>query len=222
MVKLNRIDAVVFDMDGVIFDTERMYLEAWRFIGHRDNISNVEQSARSCIGLSAVDSVALMRREYGEDFPIEKYHMEIESVVKEQIANKGMPLKNGAVEILEYLNSISFTVGLASSTKYEKIISHLERAGLKKYFSVIMGGDMISHSKPDPEIYLKACEKLGTNPQNTIAIEDSQNGIRSAFGAGLMPLMVPDLIEPTDEILAMTCGKFSNLFEVTDFFKENI
>ncbi len=81
---------------------------------------------------------------------------------------------------------------------------------------------MISHSKPNPEIYIKACEKLGVAPCNTIAIEDSQNGIRSAFGAGMMPLMVPDLIEPTDEILAMTCGKFENLFEVMQFLKENI
>lgn len=222
MVKLNEIKAVVFDMDGVIFDTERMYLQAWRQVGTRDGIKNVEQSARKCIGLSAVDSVALMRKEYGEDFPIEQYHKEIDSIVKETIILQGMPLKDGAVEILEYLKSIDFTVGLASSTKYDKIISHLERADLKKYFSVIMGGDMISHSKPDPEIYVKTCEKLGTEPKHTIAIEDSQNGIRSAFGAGMMPIMVPDLIEPTDEILAMTCGKFENLFEVMEFLKENI
>ena len=163
-----------------------------------------------------------MKSEYGEDFPIDKYHIEIDSVVKGLVEKSGMPIKNGAVEILEYLKSIGFTVGLASSTKYDKIIAHLEGAGLKKYFSVIMGGDMISHSKPDPEIYLKACERLGVNPKNAVAIEDSQNGIRSAFGAGMMPLMVPDLIEPTDEILAMTYGKFENLFEVMEFLKENI
>ncbi|MDO5124911.1 MAG: HAD family phosphatase [Ruminococcus sp.] len=222
MLKINDIKAVVFDMDGIIFDTERMYLEAWKFIGKRDNIADVDQSARSCIGLSVVDSVALMKAKYGQDFSIEKYHNEIETMVKEQIKNNGMPIKSGAVEILEYLNNIGFTVGLASSTKYDKIISHLERAGIREYFSVIMGGDMISHSKPNPEIYIKACEKLGVAPCNTIAIEDSQNGIRSAFGADMMPLMVPDLIEPTDEILAMTCGKFENLFEVMQFLKENI
>lgn len=221
-MKLNEIKAVVFDMDGVIFDTERMYLEAWRQVGTKYKIKNVEQSARRCIGLSVVDSVALMKSEYGEDFPIDKYHIEIDSVVKDNIIKSGMPLKNGAVEILEYLNSIDFTVGLASSTKYDKIIAHLEGAGLKKYFSVIMGGDMISHSKPDPEIYVRVCEKLGVNPKNAVAIEDSQNGIRSAFGAGMMPLMVPDLIEPTDEILAMTYGKFDSLFEVMGFLKDRI
>ncbi len=222
MVKLNEIKAVVFDMDGVIFDTERMYLEAWNYVGRRDSIKNVEESARKCIGLSAVDSVELMRKEYGSDFPIEKYHMEIDSVVKKLIKENGMPLKAGAVEILEYLNSIGFTVGLASSTKYDKIIAHLDKCDLIKYFSVIMGGDMISRSKPDPEIYIKTCEKLGVSPDNTAAIEDSQNGIRAAFGAGMMPLMVPDLIEPNDEILAMICGKFENLFEVMDFLKERL
>ena len=134
----------------------------------------------------------------------------------------GLPIKAGAVETLDYLKSIDFTVGLASSTKYDRVLRNLERAGFVKYFSVIMGGDMISHSKPDPEIYIRVCEKLGVKPENTVAIEDSKNGIISAFKGGLMPLMVPDLNEPTGELIEMTCGKFDNLIEVKDFLKEHI
>lgn len=91
-------------------------------------------------------------------------------------------------------------VGLASSTAHDIVVQELTDAGLVDYFQAITGGDQISHSKPDPEIYLKACEKLGIDPKEAYAVEDSYNGIRSAFSAGMKPLMVPDLLPPTGEM----------------------
>lgn len=217
---MNKISAVVFDMDGVLFDTERMYLEAWKILGAEKNIKNIEETAKKCIGLSVTDTVALLLSTYGEDFPVEENHRLINEMVRERIGRDGMPVKTGAREILEYLYERRFTVGLASSTKYEKILDLLENAGLRKYFSVIVGGDMIAHSKPDPEIYRVACRELGASPENTAAIEDSRNGIISAYRAGLMPIMVPDLVEPTEELLSMTVGKFDSLLDVCEFFKE--
>lgn len=217
---MNKISAVVFDMDGVLFDTERMYLEAWKTLGAEKNIKNIEETAKKCIGLSVTDTVALLLSTYGEDFPVEENHRLINEMVRERIGRDGMPVKTGAREILEYLYERRFTVGLASSTKYEKILDLLENAGLRKYFSVIVGGDMIAHSKPDPEIYRVACRELGASPENTAAIEDSRNGIISAYRAGLMPIMVPDLVEPTEELLSMTVGKFDSLLDVCGFFKE--
>lgn len=214
---MNKISAVVFDMDGVLFDTERMYLDAWKALGEERNIPYIEETARKCIGLSITDTVALLLSTYGEDFPVEENHTLINDMVRERINKEGMPVKAGAREILEYLYERNFTVGLASSTKYQKIIELLENAGLRKYFKVIIGGDMIAHSKPDPEIYLAACRELGVSTENTAAIEDSRNGIISAYRAGLMPIMVPDLVVPTDELLSMTIGKFDDLFMVRDY-----
>ncbi len=219
MRSFDEIKAVVFDMDGVIFDTERMFLECWNILGDKHNIENIEATARCCIGLSIVDTVALLKQTYGEDFPVEEHHGMINKMVADRISVDGMPEKAGVREILEYLKSINFPVGLASSTKYDTIISHLERADLLKYFQVIVGGDMIEKSKPNPEIYQLACQKLGVSPQNTVAIEDSKNGIISAYRAGMMPIIVPDLIEPTDEMISMSCGCLEDLHKVKDFLK---
>ena len=87
---------------------------------------------------------------------------------------------------------------MASSTRYSSVVNHLEEAGIKDYFSVIVTGDMVEHSKPKPDIYLLACEKLGVEPAKAYAVEDSYNGIRSAHAAGMKPVMVPDLLEPDE------------------------
>ena len=129
----------------------------------------------------------------------------------------GLPLKKGAVELLSWLKEQNALLALASSTKRSLVIQELTDAGLLDYFSVITGGDQISHSKPDPEIYLKACEKLGIDPKEAYAVEDSYNGIRSAFSAGMKPLMVPDLLPPTGEMEEKAHRIFDDLLEVRDF-----
>ena len=132
---------------------------------------------------------------------------------------EGVPLKEGVKEILEYLTENGYIVGLASSTGRGSVMEHLEQTGLTHYFRTIVTGDMVEHSKPNPDIYLKACEELGVSPVNAIAIEDSPNGIRSAYRAGMKPVMVPDMIEPTAEIEAMLYGKFYSLLDVVDYIK---
>lgn len=130
-----------------------------------------------------------------------------------------MPLKSGARELLSYLKDRDIKVGLASSTSYKGVIKNLKGACLLDYFHVIIGGDMIKHSKPQPEIYLLACEKLGVRPEKTVAVEDSYNGIKAAYNAKMIPIMVPDLIAPTDEILSMVYKKMDSLDAVLEYFK---
>lgn len=218
----NEIKAVVFDMDGVIFDTERMFLDAWRTIGEKYQIDDVENSAIKCIGLSQEDSMNLLLNRYGKDFPLEKYRSEIWEMVEHKMKTEGMPIKTGVREILDFLSKASIPLGLASSTDIERVVSSLENANLKHYFDVIIGGNMIEHSKPDPQIYLLACKKLNVQPKNTVAIEDSKNGIISAYRAGINPIVVPDILQPDEEILKMACKKFDNLLEVKSFLHKKI
>ncbi len=217
---MREIEAVIFDMDGVLFDTERMYLNAWKLLGDKYGFADAEQSAIECIGLSFADSSELLKKKYGEHFKLSEYQEEIHHMVPEKMFRDGMPLKPGAKEILQYLSDIGYPLGLASSTITYRVQQFLEKAELKQYFDIIVGGDMIEHSKPDPQIYLLACEKLGYKPEDTVAVEDSRNGILSAYNAGMMTFMVPDIVQPNEEVLKMVSKKFDSLFGVKEYFEE--
>lgn len=212
--------AVVFDMDGVLFDTERLYMDGWEKVGRQRKLTAVGDVARQCIGLNANDTRAVVLQHYGQDFPYDEVCEEIREWVKKQIENNGLPMKPGVKKLLAYLAQTDLAVGLASSTRYASVINNLRGAGIIDYFSVIVGGDMVEHSKPCPDIYLLACRKLGVEPEDAYAIEDSPNGIRSAHAAGMKPLMVPDLIAPTPEIRELSHGVYENLTEVMYFLTD--
>ena len=127
-------------------------------------------------------------------------------------------MKPGVNELLEFLSENGIKTALASSTKTETVKNQLRDAGILKYFTVVVGGDMVSHSKPNPEIFLQAADKLGVDPAKTYIIEDSFNGIKAAYAAGAKPLMVPDMIEPDEEIEKLCHKIFVNLHEVRAFF----
>ena len=120
-----------------------------------------------------------------------------------------------AKECLEYLQP-KYRIALASSTRNELVIRQLKNANVLEFFEVIVTGDMVLHSKPDPEIYLKACEELNIPPENCIAIEDSPNGLKSAFFAGLNTIMVPDKIQPNEELNQFIWKKCDSLKNVMD------
>lgn len=208
--------AVVFDMDGVLFDTERLFMEAGTQLIKEKGIENAEEAVMGCIGLNMRDTKALFLKVCGEDFPFEEYHRKCGALVREKIEKEGLPLKKGVKELLSYLKEAGYKIALASSTSQSGVFKHLERAGLREYFAVVIGGDMIEHGKPEPDIYLRACEELGIKPDTAFAIEDSANGIRSAHGAGLHTIMVPDLIAPTPQLEALLYAKYDSLLDVRD------
>ena len=128
-----------------------------------------------------------------------------------------LPLKPGIRELLEYLKENDYKIGLASSTREAVVSQQLIDAGLRPYFDNLTCGDMLKKSKPEPDIYLMACEKLEVLPEEAIAIEDSFNGIRSAYRAGMFPIMVPDLLQPDDEMRELSGKIFEDLFKVKDW-----
>lgn len=213
-------NVIIFDMDGVLFDTERISYECWNEVGEAMGLGDLSEGIRGCVGLNRNDAEILMRDLYGKDFPFEEFRETVHALMKRRFLEEGVPVKEGVRELLEYLTENGYIVGMASSTGRKSVMEHLEKTGLTGYFRTVVTGDMVEHSKPDPEIYLKACEELGVTPMNAVAIEDSPNGIRSAYRAGMKPVMVPDLIEPTAEIEAMLYGKFYSLLDVLDYIKK--
>ena len=131
----------------------------------------------------------------------------------------GMPVKTGTRELLTWLRENLWKVGLATSTRKVSVMHHLEMTGLTEMFDEIVTGDMVEKGKPDPEIYLTACEKLGTRPEETYAVEDSRNGLVSAHSAGMMAILVPDTTVPTEEMLSIAYRKEESLLDVMEYFK---
>lgn len=213
-------NTIIFDMDGILFDTERISCECWDEVGCEMGLGNLAEGIKGCVGLNRADAKVFLEKIYGEEFPFEEFNATVRALIAKRILEEGLPLKEGVFEILDYLTENNYIIGLASSTGQKSVMKHLEEAGITHYFRTIITGDMVEHSKPMPDIYLKACEELGVSPVNAIAIEDSPNGIRSAYRAGMKPIMVPDLIEPTPEIEAMLYGKFYSLLDVVDYLKK--
>lgn len=210
--------SVIFDMDGTIFDTERLVLDCWERVGERHGIPGIREVFMRCIGTNHARTQEIVYGHYGKDFPYEKFSDE-SSVLFHEIADKeGIPVKPGAPELLKYLSEHKIPLGLASSTRLAVVTQELQAAGLYGYFQVVVGGDLLKNSKPAPDIYLMTCERMGVLPEKTYAVEDSYNGIRSAHSAGLHPIMVPDLTPATEEMQSLSAAVFTNLFEVREYF----
>lgn len=214
MSKKNDMKAVVFDMDGVLFDTEYLCMEGWRRVAAKWDMQGIEEVSRRAIGLNATDTEALVLSVYGKDFPYGDFREEISRWYQSCIAKRGLPRKPGVEKLLGYLKRSGYLIGLASSTRYASVVRHLKQAEIIDDFQVLVTGDMIEHSKPLPDIYLLACKKLGVEPGKSYAIEDSPNGIRSAHAAGMKAIMVPDLIEPDQEMRELSHIICKDLLEV--------
>lgn len=214
---MKKSKAVVFDMDGVIFDSEALVMEIWKDMGEKYHIADVETTMYKCIGVNAVETKQIFMDTYGEDFPYEDYIKEVSQIFHERADHGELPVKPGVEELLSYLKEEGYIIGLASSTREASVRQELTDAGLISYFQELTCGDMLKASKPKPDIYLMACEKLGVAPADAIAIEDSYNGIRSAYSAGMRPIMVPDLIGPNEEMQEKSEQIFENLMQVKDW-----
>ena len=218
-----KIVAVVFDMDGVLFDTERIGVQCWTEAAEPTGLQNAREIARMCIGRTIPGTKEVFMEEaakQGVALDFEKLHEDCARLILEKEERDGLPVKPGVHEILEYLYERKIPVALATSSKKDIVLSHLEKTGITKYFRKLVTGDMVSHGKPAPDIYIKACEELEAAPENVIAIEDSFNGIRSASAAGLHPIMVPDQLQPTEEILLLAETKCDSLLEVRKLLQE--
>jgi len=208
------IKTVVFDMDGVIFDSERGCLNIWKELAEENGLKDMENVFKQCIGTTAVLTREILKKNYGNDFDVEGFQKIASARFHERFDNGRLPTLPYAKEILRFLKSAGYRIGLASSTREATVRQQLTDASLIDYFDNITCGDMLKVSKPAPDIYLLACKNLGVEPSLAYAIEDSYNGIRSAHAAGMHPIMVPDLIPANDEMRKLSYAIFDNLGDV--------
>lgn len=210
---------VVFDMDGVLFDTERISMTSWAEEGRAIGMPEMGEAIHDYFGLNGTDSRALFTATFGDRLGYDEWVSRVRVRTDRWIAENGLPVKPGARELLTYLNRAGIGVALATSTARERTLGFLRQADLLPFFQQIITGDMVVHGKPEPEIYLLACRQLGAIPAETIAVEDSYNGLRSAAAAGMIPVMVPDMKPPTPElagIVRYVCGTLHDVIAVIE------
>jgi len=197
-----RINAVIkkaiFDMDGLIFDSERMFYSALKRAMAEDGYVLTEEIYKNTLGLGAQSVREYMTGIYGASYPVYEMGQRAREMMREA-AEKGLPVKKGIKGLLELLRSNGVKCVVASSTETRFVLSYIESAGLGKYFTVCLGGETVKRSKPDPEIFLKA---LGdTQKSEAVIFEDSENGVRAAAAAGIRVICIPDMKRPADEVL---------------------
>lgn len=207
--------AVVFDMDGVIFDSEQLVLQCWHRVG--ENIPELEETCRLCIGLNADRTREIFQEKYGVDFPYDAYKEKMSALYWKTVEAGGLALKPGVRDFLQWLKANGYATAVASSTRTAVVEKELRLFGLAEYFDTIVGGDMVQRSKPAPDIFLTACQTLAISPKDGIAVEDSYNGIRSAHAAGMHPVMIPDMLPATAEMEQLAEQIFSDMTQLQRF-----
>ena len=208
---MNKIKAVLFDMDGVIFDTEREYLKEWEVIFKKYGYKMKKEIYISVMGRGRKKVKEIFKEKFGEDLPIDKMYIEKDKMLKKAVENNKVPLKEGALELLEFLKENGYKIALATSAKRERVKIQVRHAKIENIFDAIVCSEDITNSKPDPEIFLKAAEKVCVNPENCIVIEDSEAGIKAAFNAKMIGFHVEDLKKADEIILKYSYKNFKEL-----------
>jgi len=206
------VTGIIFDMDGLLIDTERMALKAWEGILEERGLPYNESVFLSMIGRPLNQCREILAEYLGS--PHEAYQLwEVADKAYHRMLEEDIPLKPGALEILKWISQEKIPLGLATSTGKKTAQKKLAKAGLAQFFDFIICGDQVERGKPHPEIYLTAAEALGVNPEESYVFEDSYAGIEAAFAGGFKAIMVPDLLPPTEGILKKTLHQVDNLFE---------
>ncbi len=213
--------AVVFDMDGLMFDTERVFVQAWDYAGEKMGLGKTGYMTLKTLGMNVNLSRQVWIEEFGERYNEENLRKYSKEFLFDFYSKNKVPVKKGLYVLLDYLKDNGYKLAVASSTNRREVEHHLKDAGVFEYFDAVICGDMVTKSKPEPEIYLKACEAIGVEPADAVALEDSKNGLLSAHRAGMKVIMVPDLWEADEEVKGFLWTMCEDLEEVKNFLMNN-
>lgn len=210
----------IFDMDGLMIDSEKIVLMGYEFamnkFGYGREILDI---AKGCIGLTYDDTCKKFNEGMGEGFDYDSFKPNVSEFVHNYFRTNGVPIKKGLFELLEVLKQEGYKLCVATSTREATAREELTNAEILPHFEDLVGGDNIKNGKPAPDIFLEAAKRISVEPENCIVFEDSINGIKAAYNAGMKPIMIPDMIEPTAEILPMIYKRFNSLDEAIPLIK---
>lgn len=209
------IRAVIFDMDGVLINTEKYLYQYWRQAAEEEGFVLTREVALSLRSLSGKFAAPMLQEIYGPEFSYEKIRNRRKELMEAHLNQNGIEKKPGVEEALKELRSQGFKLAVATATEEIRAVDYLERIGIKKYFHKIICATMVKNGKPMPDIYQYACSMIGEDPKHCVAVEDSPNGVQSAWAAGLRVIMIPDLTQPDEEIKKKIWKKADNLRELT-------
>ena len=207
------VRAVVFDMDGLLVDTEQVVYRAMQRAAGDIGLEMPFATFQRMVGLQHAASDLILIEHFGERFDLAAWSVEISRHFREELA-AGIALKTGAVEILDDLDVIGLPRAIATSSSLESVRASLGPHSLVDRFHALITRDVQTRGKPHPEPFLLAASALGIDPQDCLALEDSHNGVRSASAAGMMTVMVPDMLDPTEEMESLCVRVARDLHEV--------
>ena len=211
---------VIFDMDGLMFDTEKVFIKAWDYAGDKIGIGKAGFMVYKTLGMNIAASYNVWKEEFGDRYDQAELKKYTKEFLKKYYDENTVPVKKGLYILLDFLKSKQCKMVVASSSPRWEVEKHLKDAGVKDYFLDIICGDMIKNSKPAPDIYLKACELIDAEPTECYALEDSKNGLLSAYRAGCKPIMIPDLWQPDEEIMKIITAKYDDLEQLKTAFED--
>ena len=211
--------AVIFDMDGLMIDSERVtyneYVKKLAQLGHHDF---TEELYRNCLGKNKQGICQVFIDHYGQDFPMDEVWDDVHVWIDESL-RQYVPKKKGLVELLEYLKTNNYKTIVATSSGRARVDEILKNADLTKYFDDTICGDEVTHGKPHPEIFLTACQKLDVKPEEALVLEDSEAGILAAYDGHIDVICVPDMKYPEQQFVEKVTKIVDSLDEVIDYLK---
>ncbi|MDF1751924.1 MAG: HAD family phosphatase [Verrucomicrobiales bacterium] len=214
---MKKISAVIFDMDGLLIDTETPSKIAWQTTAAQFGKSIDDDLLEGLIGRHVSDCIAIVGKSLGIDLRESGFMDRYDDIYLSNFMRKGIEVKRGAVPLLKALSEKKVPRAVVTSSEKGLAPRKLRLAGLEQYFDLVVTGCEVEKSKPEPDIFLLAAEKMAVEPADCLALEDSYNGVRAASRAGMNPVMIPDLLKPNDEMLDLTEAIFSSLEKATPY-----
>ena len=206
--------AFIFDLDGTLIDTEKLYRKYWPMALRDYGYELSDERALMLRSLGRPFAPAQFKEWYGEDFDYNLVRQRRKEYVEGHIEKYGIELRPGVKEILEYLRDKNITVAIATATDLERTTKYLEMTQISEYFTDIICATMVKCGKPAPDIYKFACEKLNKKPSECFAVEDAPNGVKSAYDAGLKVIFIPDQAPSDDSFKSMIFAEFDNINKI--------
>ena len=213
------IKAIIFDMDGLMIDSERVTFECYQERLKDMNLTMDEEFYKTLLGKPIKGIYQRFYDVYGNDFPIENVIQDVHQLMAERFETEGVPVKKGLVELLHYLKDNNYKTIVATSSNRDRVDKILAQAKITEFFDDSICGDEVTKGKPNPEVFLKSCQKLGVNVDEAIVLEDSEAGIQASYDAGIKVICLPDMKYPENQYEEKTFKILKDLNGVTEYLK---